>query len=117
MAASPAFNQVFFTSAPPEWALSTLALARAPGWTARPAGPTSVIWTHKYMSTPVLIVGVILLLLTLIGGLLLLVRSEESLIASAMSEGGRTKVIVTGTADSNMAAAVFTAVSSLPTVP
>ena len=117
MPASPGFNQIFFTTAPPEQVLATLALAKAPGWTARPGGPMTVMWTHRYMTTAIMVTGVILLLLTLIGGLLLLVRSQESLLANAMLEGGRTKVIVSGSADQNMAAAVFNAMSSLPSVP
>ena len=66
------------------------------------------------MSTPVLVVGVILLITTLIGGLLLLARSEETLLGHAMVEYGRTKVILSGSADHYMAGALFTTLQAFP---
>lgn len=114
MAESPPFNQVYYTSASPQQALQTLSLVRAPGWVQRAGGPATIVWTHRYMTTPVLVIGVLLLVTTLIGGLLLLARSEESLVANAMVEGGRTKLILSGVADQYMTAAVFNALNSLP---
>jgi hypothetical protein len=114
MAESPPFNHLYYTSARPEDVMNYLSVIRAPGWVGRPGGPQTIIWTHRYMSTPVLVVGVILLVTTLIGGLLLLARSEESLAAAVFIEGGRTKVILSGAADRYMAAAVFNTLNQLP---
>ncbi len=114
MAQSPSFNQVHYTSASPDQVLNYLSGIRAPGWSGRPAGPRTISWTHRYMTTAVLVIGVILLLTTLIGGLLLLARSEESLMANVMVEAGRTKVLFSGAADQYMASAVFNAINTMP---
>ena len=114
MAQSPPFNQVHYTSLPPDSVLQSLSTIRAPGWHYRQGGPYTILWTHKYMSTAVLIVGIILLLTTLIGGLLLLARSEESLNASVFVEGARTKVVMSGAADQYMAGAIFNMLNQMP---
>lgn len=114
MAESPPYNQVFYTTAPPDYVLSQLALVRPSGWYPMPGGPSTIIWNHRYMTQAVLIVGVILLVTTCIGGLLLLARSDESLLANVNVEGGRTKVILTGAADQYMAGSIFQALNQLP---
>ena len=114
MAESPPYNQVFFTSAPPNDVLTHLSMIRPPGWNGMPGGPSTIIWTRRYMSQAVLIVGVVLLLTTCIGGLLLLVRSDESLVGNVTVEGGRTKVVLSGVADQYMASAIFQALNQLP---
>jgi hypothetical protein len=115
VAESPSFNQVYYTSAPPQAVVQYLSMIRAPGWTAQQIGPWTFAWSHRYMTNAVLIVGVLLLITTLIGGLLLLARSTESLMGNVMTEGGRTKVIFSGSADQYMAGAIFNAMNNLPT--
>lgn len=114
MAESPPYNQVFYTSAAPNDVLNHLSMIRPPGWNPVPSGPSTIMWTHKYMTQPVLIVGVVLLVTTCIGGLLLLARSDESLMANVTAEGGRTKIILSGAADQHMAGAIFQALNQLP---
>lgn len=114
MAESPGYNQVTYTAATPDAVLSSLSLIRAPGWLGRPAGPQTIMWTHRYMSTVVLVVGIILLLTTLIGGLLLLARSEESLMANVTWEGNKSKLVISGSADQYMVNALFMALNGLP---
>ena len=114
MAESPAYNYMGYTSADPNTALTTLSLIRASGWDGRPAGPNSIIWTHRYMTTAVLVIGVILLLTTLIGGLLLLARSEESLLANVSWEGMRSKIMISGNANQVMVGQLFMALNNLP---
>jgi hypothetical protein len=116
VSASPAFNQVFYTSAAPDQVLASLAASRAPGWKTRQGAANSIIWTHRYSTTAVLIVGIVLLVTTLIGGILLLAKSEESLIVSVTMEGGLTKVIASGSADANMSASIFSVVNSFPSI-
>ena len=113
MAESPPFNQVYYTSISPDELLTQLAMIQ-PGWTARSGGLWTIVWTRKYTSTLVLVVGIALLLMTLIGGLLLLVRSEESLVGNIVIEQGRTKLILTGVADQYLASALFSTLGSLP---
>ena len=74
----------------------------------------TIVWTRRYTSTAVLVIGVLLLVTTLIGGLLLLVRSEESLTGTALRENGRTRVILSGAADQYLSAALFNALNTLP---
>lgn len=114
MAESPPYNQVFYTTLAPNDVLNQLSLIRPPGWNAIVGGPSTIIWTHKYMTQAVLIVGVVLLVTTCIGGLLLLARSDESLTGNVTSDGGRTKVLLTGVADQNMTGALFQILNQLP---
>ena len=114
MAESPPYNQIFYTSAAPNDVLNHLSMVRPPNWHPTPGGPSTIIWTHKYMTQAVLIIGVVLLITTCIGGLLLLARSDESLMANVTAEGGRTKVILSGAADQHMAGALFQALNQLP---
>jgi hypothetical protein len=114
MAESPPYNQIFYTSAVPNDVLNHLSMIRPPGWNPVQGGPSTIIWTHKYMTQAVLIIGVVLLITTCIGGLLLLVRSDESLMASVTAEGSRTKVVMSGAADQNMAGAIFQVLNQLP---
>ena len=114
MAESPPYNQVFYTSAAPNEVLTHLSMIRPAGWHSVAGGPSTIIWTHKYMTQAVLIVGVVLLVTTCIGGLLLLARSDESLMANVTVEGARTKIILTGAADQYMSGAIFQALNQLP---
>lgn len=114
MAESPPYNQVYYTSAPPDMALNQLSLVRPSGWYSYPAGPSTIVWTHKYMTQAVLIVGVILLVTTCIGGLILLARSDETLTANITVDGARTRILLTGAADQYMAGAMFQALNQLP---
>ena len=116
MSASPAFNQVFYTPAPPDAVLAGLSASRAPGWRSSQGAANSIIWTHSYTTTAVLVGGLLLLVTTLVGGLLLLAKSQETLIVSVTREGTLTKVLASGSADAAMSASVFSVVNSFPSV-
>lgn len=114
MAESPPYNQVYYTTVAPNDVLGHLWTVRAPGWQASVGGPSTIIWSHRYMTQTVLIIGVVLLITTCIGGLLLLVRSDEYLTANVTAEGGRTKIVLSGAANQHMAGAMFQALNQLP---
>lgn len=115
MAASPPMQQVLNTSAAPAEVERYLAGLNVPGW-ARSGSPTgSLIWSHKYISNVILIVGIVLLLTTLIGGLVLFLRDTELLVVtmSPLNSGG-TKIVVAGAADVAMSSSLFQMLNQLP---
>jgi hypothetical protein len=114
VAESAPFNQVYYTSVSPNDVLNHLSMVRAPGWYPTVGGPATIVWSHKYMTQAVLIIGVVLLITTCIGGLLLLARSDEYLTATVTADGGRTKIVMSGAADQYMAGAMFQALNQLP---
>lgn len=115
MAASPPIQQTLITAAPPAEVERYLSGLNVTGWVRTSAPSDSLIWSHRYMSTGVLVVGVILLLTTLIGGLVLLIRDTEKLVVTlAPLPGGGTKVVVSGAADTWISSGLFQMLNQLP---
>jgi hypothetical protein len=116
MAASPPIQQTFVTTASLDEVGRYLSGLNVTGWTRTSAPRDSLIWSHRYMSTGVLVVGIILLLTTLIGGLVLLIRETENLIVtlSPLSNGG-TRIVVSGAADTWVSSSLFQMLNQLPT--